>query len=84
MRVVSVFLGAVAVAGVGSKPTFAKVVHLYFPNSYRLGKNWQGDILIQYGIVSKGKMFWNLMKKTNKERVYSKCTRLPFSRANFV
>ena len=30
MRIVSVLLGAVAVAGVGSKPTFAKLVHLYF------------------------------------------------------
>ena len=27
---VRVLLGAVAVAGVGSKPTFAKLVHLYF------------------------------------------------------
>ena len=34
MRVVSVLLGAVAVAGVGSKPTFAKLVHLYFFNIY--------------------------------------------------
>ena len=34
MRVVSVLLGAVAVAGVGSKPTFAKLVHLYFSNIY--------------------------------------------------
>ena len=32
MRVVSVLLGAVAVAGVGSKPTFAMLVHLYFSN----------------------------------------------------
>ena len=42
MRVVSVLLSAVAVAGVGSKPTFAKLVgskptfaklvHLYFSN----------------------------------------------------
>ena len=30
MRVVSVLLSAVAVACVGSKPTFAKLVHLYF------------------------------------------------------
>ena len=34
MKVVSVLLGAVAVAGVGSKPTFAKLVHLYFSNIY--------------------------------------------------
>ena len=34
MRVVSVLLGAVAVAGVGSKPTFVKLVHLYFSNIY--------------------------------------------------
>ena len=34
MKVVSVLLGAVAVAGVGSKPTFAKFVHLYFSNIY--------------------------------------------------
>ena len=34
MRVVSVLLGPVAVAGVGSKPTFAKLVHLYFSNIY--------------------------------------------------
>ena len=32
MRVVSVLLRAVVVAGVGSKPTFAKLVHLYFSN----------------------------------------------------
>ena len=32
MRVVSVLLGAVAVVGVGSKATFAKLVHLYFSN----------------------------------------------------
>ena len=32
MKVVSVLLGAVAVAGVGSKPTFTKLVHLYFSN----------------------------------------------------
>ena len=34
MKVVSVLLGAVAAAGVGSKPTFAKLVHLYFSNIY--------------------------------------------------
>ena len=34
MKVVSVLLGAVAVAGVGSKPTFDKLVHLYFSNIY--------------------------------------------------
>ena len=34
MRVVSVLLGAVAVSGVGSKSTFAKLVHLYFSNIY--------------------------------------------------
>ena len=28
MKVISVLLGAVAVAGVGSKPIFAKLVHL--------------------------------------------------------
>ena len=28
--VITVLLGAVAVAGVGSKPTFAKLVYLYF------------------------------------------------------
>ena len=33
MKVVSVLLGAGAVAGVGSKPTFAKLVHLYFSNT---------------------------------------------------
>ena len=38
MKVVSVLLGAVAAAGVGSKPTFAKLAHLYFSNIY-LGKN---------------------------------------------
>ena len=44
MKVVSVLLGAVAVAGVGSKPTFAKLVHLYFSNIY---------IYILMGTVSK-------------------------------
>ena len=33
MKVVSVLLGAVAIAGVGSKP-IAKLVHLYFSNIY--------------------------------------------------
>ena len=32
MKVVSVLLGAAAVAGVGLKPTFAKLVHLDFSN----------------------------------------------------
>ena len=32
--VISVLLGSVAVAGVGSKPTFAKLVYLYFSTIY--------------------------------------------------
>ena len=33
--VISVLLGAMAVAGVGSKPTFAKLVYLYFSTVYK-------------------------------------------------
>ena len=33
--VISVLLGAMAVAGVGSKPTFAKLEHLYFSTIYK-------------------------------------------------
>ena len=36
MRAVSVLLGAVAEAGVSSKATFAKLVHLYFSNIYMI------------------------------------------------
>ena len=34
--VISVLLGAVTVAGVGSKPTFSKLVHLYFSIIYKM------------------------------------------------
>ena len=34
--VISVLLGAVAVAGMGSKPTFVKLVHLYFSTIYKM------------------------------------------------
>ena len=34
--IISVLLGAMAVAGVGSKPTFIKSVHLYFSTIYKM------------------------------------------------
>ena len=37
---ISVLLGAVAVAGVGSKPTFAKLVYLYFSTVYKPEDHW--------------------------------------------
>ena len=40
--VISVLLGAVAVAGVDSKPTFAKLVHLYFSSI----NNMKSDIYL--------------------------------------
>ena len=62
MKVVSVLLGAVAVAGVGSKPTFDKMVHLYFSNIYI------------YIYISRQDYFFQslvFLNETKENRIYS-------------
>ena len=64
--VISVLLGPVVVAGVGSKPTFAKLVHLYFSTIYKMKSD--KCLFMTYIPRRRGRIIANKLSRLSKLR----------------